>query len=324
LYEPGSEIYGRAYSKWGVEMKGKRLEMGDTIGLVAPASPSDRSKVEKAEKYLTDMGYKVKTGESVYSSRGYLAGSDEIRARDINNMFADNDVKAVFCLRGGYGSQRILDMVDYELIRKNPKIFMGYSDITALLNAIYQNCGLITFHGPMGGDFAGGLGKATKRAMKKALESIEPIGEVPNPETPEVVSEGKTGGILVGGNLSIVAASLGTPYEIDTRGKILLLEDVFEEPYSIDRMLTQLRLAGKLEAAAGIVLGDWGNPEPEDKDSSLTLDEVFSDILKDIGKPVLKGYKIGHCKPNLTVPIGTMACLDTCARSLCILESAVE
>lgn len=305
-------------------MRAKRLRIGDTIGMVAPASPSDSKKAERAIKYLTDMGYGVKAGKSVFSSRGYLAGEDELRAYDINCMFADDEVNAVFCLRGGYGSQRILDMVDFRLIRKNPKIFMGYSDITALLNAIYQECGLITFHGPMGGDFAGGLPKAAKTAMKKAIESTEPIGEVPNPETPEILAEGKAKGALVGGNLSIIVASLGTPYEIDTRDKILLLEDVFEEPYSIDRMLTQLRLAGKLRDAAGIILGDWGDSEPKEPEESLSLEEVFDDIFANFDKPVLKGYKIGHCKPNLTVPIGAEACIDTCSRSLCILEPAVR
>ncbi len=305
-------------------MRAKRLEAGDTIGMVAPASPSDCMKVEKAVKSLTAMGYRVKTGESVYRNRGYLAGGDELRADDINRMFADDEVNAVFCLRGGYGSQRILDLVDFKLIKENPKIFMGYSDITALLNAIHQECGLITFHGPMGGDFAGGLGKSTKAAMKKALEGVDPIGEVPNPELPQVVAEGRARGALVGGNLSIVAASLGTPYEIDTKGRILLLEDVNEEPYSIDRMLNQLRLAGKLKAAAGVVLGDWGDSEPKEPERSLSLEEVFEDMFRDIGKPVLKGYKIGHCKPNITIPIGAEAFVDTYARSLCILEQAVR
>jgi muramoyltetrapeptide carboxypeptidase len=217
-----------------------------------------------------------------------------------------------------------LDLVDFKLIRDNPKIFMGFSDITALLNAIYQQCGLITFHGPMGGDFAGGLCKSTKAAMKKALENANPIGEVINPEVPEIVAEGRAKGVLVGGNLSIVAASLGTPYEIDTRGSILLLEDVNEEPYSIDRMLNQLRLAGKLRDAAGIVLGDWGDSEPKEPEKSLSLEEVFQDMFKNIGKPVLKGYKIGHCKPNITVPIGAEAFVDTCTRTLCILEQAVK
>lgn len=304
-------------------MKAKKLAAGDIIGMVAPSSPSDSAKAERAILYLNGMGYKVKVGKSVYSSRGYLAGEDNLRADDINSMFADSEVSAVFCLRGGYGSQRILDMLDYELISNNPKIFMGYSDITALLNAIYQECGLITFHGPMGGDFAGGLGKPTKAALKKALESIEPIGEVPNPEIPVVVSEGRAKGVLVGGNLSIVAASLGTPYEIDTRGNILLLEDIGEDPYSIDRMLNQLRLAGKLSDAAGIVLGDWGNPEPEEPEKSLSLEEVFLDMFSNIGKPILKGFKIGHCKPNFTIPIGAEAFIDTYARTLCILEPAV-
>jgi len=304
-------------------MKAKRLKAGDTIGIVAPASPSDPSKVERAIKNICDMGYSVKTGKSVYSSRGYLAGTDELRASDINDMFADDEVRAIFCLRGGYGSQRILDLVDFERICNNPKIFMGYSDITALLNAIYQKCGLITFHGPMGGDFAGGLEKRTKRAMINILEG-GPAGELPNPVTPEVVEEGKGSGKLAGGNLSIVAASLGTPYEVDTRNRILLLEDVFEEPYSVDRMLTQLKLAGKFESAAGIILGDWGNSEPEEPEKSLSLEEVFEDIFRGIGKPVLKGLKIGHCKPNFTVPIGAEVSIDTCSKTVCILEPAVE
>lgn len=304
-------------------MKAKRLETGDTVGLIAPASPAGASKVEKAVKYLEGLGYRVRTGESAYSSRGYLAGCDELRAEDINSMFSDREVAAVFCMRGGYGSQRLLDKLDFELIRRNPKIFMGYSDITSLINAIHQECGLITFHGPMGGDFAGGLGKPTKAAMKKALESIEPIGELPNPEVPCVFSEGRAEGEVVGGNLSIVASSMGTPYEIDTKGRILLLEDVFEEPYSIDRMLNQLKLGGKLAGAVGIILGDWGNTEPEEPDSSLTLEEVLADCFRDIGKPVLAGYKIGHCKPNLTVPIGARAVIDTCAKGFFILESAV-
>jgi len=304
-------------------MKPKRLEAGDTIGMVAPAGPAALSKVERAIEHITAMGYKVKAGKSVYSRRGYLAGDDELRASDINDMFSNNEVSAIFCLRGGYGSQRILDMVDYQLIMNNPKIFMGYSDITALINAIYQKCSLVTFHGPMGGDFAGGLGKQTKRAMKNILESIEPAGEIANPETPMAISEGRAKGALVGGNLSIVAASLGTQYEIDTRGKILLLEDVLEEPYSIDRMLTQLRLAGKLKDAEGIVLGDWGKSEPQEPEKSLNLEEVFEDIFKNIGKPVLKGLKIGHCKPNITVPIGVEVSIDTSTKTLCILEPAV-
>ncbi|HWQ30972.1 MAG TPA: LD-carboxypeptidase, partial [Negativicutes bacterium] len=295
-------------------VKAKRLETGDTVGLVAPASPAGASKVEKAVKYLEGLGYRVRIGESAYSSRGYLAGCDELRAADINSMFSDREVAAVFCMRGGYGSQRLLDKLDFELIRRNPKIFMGFSDITALLNAIHQECGLITFHGPMGGDFAGGLGKPTKAAMKKALESIEPIGELPNPEVPGVLSEGRAEGEVAGGNLSVIASSMGTPYEIDTKGRILLLEDVFEEPYSIDRMLNQLKLGGKLDGAAGIILGDWGNTEPEEPDFSLTLEEVLEDYFSDIGKPVLAGYKIGHCKPNLTVPIGARTVIDTCTK----------
>lgn len=300
------------------------MRPGDTIGIVAPASPYDSEKTKKALSNLAAMGYKVKVGASVYETRGYLAGRDEFRAEDINRMFADDEVDAIFCLRGGYGSQRLIDLIDYRIIRKNPKIFMGYSDITALLNSIYQECGLITFHGPLVGDFTGGLNKGTKAAMLRMLESTEAVGELVNPEIPEVVSEGRAKGELVGGNLSIISASLGTPYEINTKGKILLLEDINEEPYSIDRMLNQLRLGGKLRDAAGIVLGDWGNAQPEEPERSLTLEEVIYDMFHNIGKPVLKGYSIGHCKPNITVPIGAEAEIDTCSRCVRILEPAVK
>lgn len=306
-------------------MKADRLRPGDTVGLIAPASPSDRSRIEKAVKGIMRMGYEVKTGESLYCERGYLAGGDELRARDINAMFGDEEVKAIFCLRGGYGTIRILDMLDYRLIEENPKIFMGFSDITAILNAIYKKTGLISFHGPMGGDFAKGLDSETELYMRKALEYSGGIGEIPGSESGiNVISEGKGSGSLVGGNLSLVVALMGTEYEIDTRDCILLLEDMGEEPYSVDRMLHQLKLAGKFDAAAGIVLGDWKDCRPEDPDKSLSLQEVFFDIFSRLGKPVLSGYKIGHSRTNYTVPIGAAAYLDSTSKTFIILESGVK
>ena len=241
-------------------MRARKLQRGDTIGIVAPASPAPWEDTEKALIQLTQRGYQIKLGSSVRQSRGYLAGSDEVRARDINQMFADSEVKAIFCLRGGYGSQRILDKIDYDMIRRNPKIFMGYSDITALHIAIFQKCRLITFHGPMPAtDMTEDLPIFTESWLYKAIAEDQPMGVLFNPKGYALhgLIEGRAKGRLVGGNLSLIAASMGTPYEINTKDKILFLEDVGEEPYRIDRMLNQLRLGGKLRDAAAIILCDF-------------------------------------------------------------------
>lgn len=307
-------------------MKARALKQGDTVGLVAPASPSDKDRIERAIKNIIQMGYKVKAGESLYCERGYLAGRDELRARDINEMFKDDEVKAIYCLRGGYGTIRILDMLDYHMIMENPKIIMGFSDITAILNAIYKRTGLITFHGPMGGDFAKGMDRETALSMKGALECSSGIGTIPGSATDDIrtIAAGKGAGRLVGGNLSLVVALMGTEYEIDTKDCILLLEDMGEEPYSIDRMLHQLKLSGKLEDASGIILGDWKDCCPRNPSRSLSLEEVFEDVFAGLDKPVLSGYKIGHCRTNYTVPIGAKVHIDSSSRIFSVLEAGVK
>lgn len=307
-------------------MRPKKLNPGDTIGIIAPASPAASEDIEQALQVLYGLGYRAKLGHSVYQSRGYLAGSDEIRARDINQMFADREIKAIFCLRGGYGSQRILSKIDYNVIRKNPKIFMGYSDITALLNTIYQKCGFNTFHGPMlTSDMSRSLDAFTESWFTKVLCNAEAIGEVSNPESfaLQVLAGGKARGRLAGGNLSLIASLMGTKYEIDTKDRILFLEDVGEEPYRIDRMLNQLLLGGKLQAASAIVLCDFKNCQPKEEHKSLQLIEVFEDMLAGLGKPVIFGYKIGHCNPQITIPLGVKAVVDGDGKSLTLLEAAV-
>lgn len=307
-------------------MKAKKLLPGDTIGIVAPASPASLEDTEKAIKRLYDMGYSIKLGCSVTRSRGYLAGSDELRAEDINGMFADEEVKAIFCLRGGYGSQRILDKIDYRLIRENPKIFMGYSDITALHLAIYQRCNLVTFHGPMpASDMTEALPAFTEGWLYKAIAEDKPMGKLYNPKG--YALHGLVGGCakgpLTGGNLSLIASSLGTPYEIDTKNKLLFIEEIGEEPYRIDRMLNQLRLGGKLKDAAAIILCDFRDCQPRQPQKSLKLEEVFEDMLTDLKKPVLCGYKVGHCTPQITIPIGVEAMVDSSKKELILLEKAV-
>jgi len=306
-------------------MKPRVLKVGDTIGVVAPSSPSKLGESEIVGKLLKEFGFKAKLGKSCFSSYGYLAGSDEIRANDINNMFLDTEVDGIICLRGGYGTPRILDKLDYDLISKNPKVFVGYSDITAIHIALNNKCDLVTFHGPMvASDIAKQFDDFSKLSFLKAITTTEPMGELYNPEGEQIecleggIAEGK----IVGGNLSLIAATIGTPYEINTKGKLLFIEDIDERPYRVDRMLTQLRLAGKLEQCSGIILGDFNNCIPNECEDSLTLMEVFMDIIKPLGKPTIYNFKAGHCEPKITVPFGVDAILDANEGQLIIKESA--
>ncbi|MCG0276796.1 MAG: LD-carboxypeptidase [Thermosediminibacteraceae bacterium] len=304
------------------------LKKGNTIGIVAPASPASAEKLNTAIKIIEDMGYRVKIGRSCYENYGYLAGSDDVRAYDINDMFASPEISAIFCMRGGYGTLRILDLLDYESISKNPKIFLGYSDITAIHIALIQKSGLVTFHGPMpAADFTcNDFNKFTKDAMLKALTSNSPLGEIKSPEgypAAEMLVPGSAEGEIIGGNLSVIVSTIGTPYEIDTRGKLLMIEEIGEEPYRIDRMLTQLRLSGKLNDAAGIILGQFTNCVPKHPEKSLTLDQVFRDILVPLNKPVIKGVCFGHEEHKATIPMGVKARIDGERAALLIEESAV-
>lgn len=306
-------------------IKPRVLKAGDTIGVVAPSSPSKLGEDKVVGELLKKFGFKAKLGKSCLSSYGYLAGSDEIRAKDINDMFLDNDIDGIICLRGGYGTPRILDMLDYELISKNPKVFVGYSDITAIHIALHNQCNLVTFHGPMtASDIAAKFTDFSKESFLKAITGIEPMGELSNPEGEKIecFEEGIAEGKIIGGNLSLIAATIGTPYEIDTKGKLLFIEDIDERPYRVDRMLTQLRLAGKLEQCSGIILGDFNNCVPDEGEESLTLMEVFMDIIKPLGKPTIYNFKAGHCEPKITVPFGVEAILNAKERKLIIKESA--
>ena len=247
-------------------------------------------------------------------------------------MFRDPEVKAVFAIRGGYGSAQLLDRIDYDLIRANPKVFLGYSDITAMHLAIHQRTGLVTFHGPV---VLSHFSQYTQDHFKAALFGTEPLGAVTNPSDsnrlrPEhvlrAIRPGKARGRLIGGNLTLISTTMGTPYEIDTRGKIVFIEDVDEEPYRIDRMLTQLRLSGKLDAAAGIVFGECADCKPKDYkpsfNSTFTLGEILDNFLGDLKIPVFSGLTIGHTDDQLTLPIGVMATLDADKGELVIEEAA--
>jgi len=307
----------------------KILCKGDTIGMIAPSGPSpDTGQIEKAVKAIRSMGFNVVVGRSCYEKWGYLAGSDDIRAQDVNLFFSDPHINGIFCMRGGDGAPRILDRLDMETISQNPKVFLGYSDITALHLALNRKAGFITFHGPMPvtefilPDFA----DYSREALLKAIMEKDPLGEILPPEGApplEALSPGRAEGELTGGNLSIICALMGTPFEIDTRGRILLIEDTDEPNYRIDRMLTQLRLSGKLSDTAGIVIGQFTNADQGDPNKQLPIDEVLKGILLPLGKPILKNLCFGHGPYKATLPLGARALLDGSKGRLILTEAGV-
>ncbi|WP_210366585.1 LD-carboxypeptidase [Bacillus sp. REN3] len=304
-------------------VKPPRLKKGDTVGVIAPASPPNQENLTRGLKFIEELGLTYKLGKYIKEEHGYLSGKDEERLSDLHDMFIDESIKGIICAGGGYGTARIAARMDFEMVKTNPKIFWGYSDITFLHTAIRQQTGLVTFHGPM---LASDIGKVDANQISKDYFSqlFEPIEIVYNEKIAplEEIVPGIAEGILVGGNLSLLSSSMGTPFEIDTEGKILLIEDVNEEPRAIDRMLNQLHMAGKLEAAEGIVIGDFNNCVPE-RERSLSLDEVLAHYMKLAKRPALKGFGIGHCSPHISVPLGTRAKLDTAAKAL-IIESGIQ
>ncbi|SDW20274.1 S66 peptidase family protein [Tepidimicrobium xylanilyticum] len=308
-------------------IKPKGLKLGATLGVVAPASPTTKEKLELAYKKLKQLGFNVVMGESCYENYGYLAGSDELRARDLNNMFKNEKIHGIICLRGGYGTPRILDLLDYEMIRRNPKVFIGYSDITALHIAFNQLSNLITFHGPMAAsDMVEGFGDFSRESLLNSILDGDFQPNIVNPTKDiKTLNGGVAEGRIIGGNLSLIAATIGTPYEIDTRGKILLIEEIGEEPYSVDRMLTQLMLSKKLEEVAGIILGDFKDCDTKSSeyDNTLNLEQVIDDIIKPLNKPTITNLEAGHCEPVITIPLGIRARLDADKKELILLERPI-
>ena len=309
------------------------LHEGDLIGLVTPSAyVSDPDRLALAEATVKYFGLRARMGRNVGKRTGYLAGSIEERVADLHEMFRDPEVKAVFAIRGGYGAAQLLDRIDYDLILRNPKIFLGFSDITALHLAIGRRTGLVTFHGPV---VLSGFSSYTQNWFRKALFSAEPLGIVTNPPEPNqlrpahtlrTVRPGRGRGPLVGGNLTLISTTMGTPFEIETRGRVLFLEDVGEEPYRIDRMLTQLRLAGKFDGVAGVVLGECHDCAPREFqpsfESTFSLGEIVDRILGKLDVPVLSGLTFGHTDDQVTLPEGVLATLDADKQELIIEQSA--
>jgi muramoyltetrapeptide carboxypeptidase len=299
-----------------------RLEVGDRIGLIAPASPIQPEDIELAEKSLAELGFRVKAAPHILNQYGYLAGSDADRAGDVNGMFADNSVRAVLAMRGGWGCGRILPLLDYDLIRRHPKILVGYSDITALLLAVYTRSGVVTFHGPVG---ISTWNRFSRDYFKRVLMEGETVTMKNSSETPvRTIVPGRAKGKLIGGNLSVLAAMVGTPYLPDWKQKILFVEEIGEGVYRVDRLLTQLRLAGILSQLSGFIFAHCQDcPAGDEGEPSLSLDRVLEDCLLPLAIPSWYGSMMGHTEDKFTVPMGTDVEIDAGLGTIQMLEPAV-
>ena len=312
----------------------KRLAPGDTVALVAPASATFQSlDLDIARESLEALGLKVKVGRHVLSRHGYLAGADKDRAADINRFFGDRSVNAVLPIRGGWGSARVLPYLDFGTIRRNPKIVLGYSDITALLLAIHAKTGLITFHGPNGlGRWDAWSVDYLRRLLFNAeavpLENPRTLSErnslVPTEHRVRTITGGTARGRLLGGNLTVLTTILGSQYLPSWDDAILFLEDVGEDLYRIDRMFTQLRLAGVLEKVRGVVFGTCAECGPGEGFASLTLEEILLDHLKPLNVPAWFGAMIGHQMPQWTLPVGAEVDIDAGKGTIALRAPAVE
>ncbi len=309
-------------------IKPKHLKPGDRVALIAPSSPVDESKLIQAVESVKFLGLCPVVFPSATMSHGYLSGPDAVRASDVNNAFADPNVDGIFCVRGGYGATRILDRIDFNMISENPKFFLGYSDITALHVALNQLCGLITFHAPMPSRGWSTLDALTLQSLTDMVFSTLPAGLVPKIEDEpiEIINPGTATGPVTGGNLSLLTATLGSSYEVDTKNKLLFIEEVEEKNYKVDRGLTSLALAGKFSDCTGIILGTWadvGDPElPPEK--NLTLREIFDEVVKPCGKPVINNFRAGHIYPQFTIPLGVKTRLNASNGTVAFLEAATQ
>ena len=298
-------------------IKPSRLMPGDQVGVISPAGPVNESDLLPGIKLLESAGFKVRLAPHVYDRQGYLAGNDEARLSDFHSMFRNPDVKAVFCARGGYGSLRLIDKIDYGLILENPKIFVGYSDITALLMAIYAKTGLITFHGPVVRDFSTKDPRNWQNLIR--VLSLGNVQALCLREGPPLI-HGKAAGPLIGGNLSLICHLIGTPFLPSLDGSIMFLEEKGESLYRLDRMLTHLSLTGQLKRLSGLIAGEF-----EQCGERSSVNRLLMRFSQDLGIPLATGLRSGHGMQNLTLPIGLISELDTNLMTLSITEAcAVE
>ena len=291
------------------------VQQGDTIGLVAPSGPIvNRDNLERGIHILKDAGYKLKFFRDFRDTEGYLAGSDQERADEFNSIWADPEVKAVIAARGGYGSLRMLDMLDLELVQKNPKILIGFSDLTVLLTAIHKITGLVTFHGPV----VTTLANIDEESRKRFLDTLS--GRIPTflkPDRFTILQDGKAEGILLGGNLTTLAHMLATPYDTSWQDVILFIEDIGESPYRLDRLLTHLAKAQKLDNLAGIILGTFTESDnTESPDLAKCMNDRVLELLGGQNIPIWSDFPVGHGSRNLTIPLGIRVQMDTNAGTL--------
>jgi muramoyltetrapeptide carboxypeptidase len=319
---------------WIVPVKPHHLEYGDTIGIVAPASPPpDPGAIDKSLEAVRRLGFKPLLGGHARKRLGFLAGNDRERAGDLMRMFANPRVRAILCVRGGVGSGRLLPLLDFRVIRANSKILCGYSDITALHCAMLSDADLISFHGPMlNGDFIKPeMPDFTLQSFLRALTTTKVPGSILNgyrKRTIKVLRKGRASGRLIGGNLSLLCSMIGTRWQPVFKGRILLLEDVEEPPYRLDRMLTHLLNAGLLQQVAGVAIGiNLNCTDPKAgraREYRQTLEDVALERLEPLRIPVVMGLPFGHIPFNATIPIGAKATLDATNGDLVITESAVS
>lgn len=301
------------------------LRTGDAVAVVAPASPvrfPDR--LSAGMDQLASWGLKPVAMAGLFAVDGFLAGNDRQRLDDLHAAWADPAVRAIVCARGGYGCQRLVDDFDYRLAREDPKVFVGFSDVTAFHLALGRRTGLVTFHGPMGEWHADRTGEVAAASLHRALTDPQPVGALTGPSV-RVLRSGRARGPLVGGNLSLVCASVGTADEPETGGRLLLLEDVGERPYRVDRMLRHLRRAGILDEAAGLLFGEFRDcEETRPSHSSHTLQRVLGEFAAEVGLPAIAGLPVGHGPGQLTVPLGVTAELDAAAGTVTVVEAATR
>ena len=325
---PAAATQSRALIKPG------RLQPGDTVGVVTPATATFQTvELDIVRESLEALGLTVRIGEHVMNRHGSLGGEDADRAADINRFFADPDVRAVLPTRGGWGSSRLLPQLDYDTIRRNPKVILGFSDITALLNGIHAQTGLVTFHGPNGGGRWDAFSLDwVKRVIfgGEAVTFSNPTGTsdrnvlTQTENRTQVITLGRARGRLLGGNLTVLTAILGSPYVPNFDGAILFVEDIEEQPYRVDRMITQLKLTRILDRVRGFIFGTCSNCRPGDGYASFTLEEILSDHVKPLGIPAWQGAMIGHDMPQWTLPVGLDVEIDAAARTITMAEPAVR
>ncbi|MBT8399184.1 MAG: LD-carboxypeptidase [Rhodothermia bacterium] len=312
-------------------VKPPRLKAGDTVGIVSPSGITyDPDQVNIFSESLAAIGLQARVGDHALDRWGYLAGADADRAGEINRMFEDTGIAAIFTLAGGWGAARLLPLIDFDLVRRNPKIVLGFSDVTSLLLAMYARSGLVTFHGPTGNSTWNSF--TTNYVKRLLFDAQQVVYENPTDSGDNLtqvanriwtITPGTVRGRLIGGNLTVLSSIIGSKFLPEWDDHILFLEDVGEDVYRIDRMLTQLKLAGVLDKLAGFVFGRCSRCQPDSSYSSFTLKEVLADHVAPLGIPAFHGSMIGHIRDKFTVPVGAMAEIDAASGRIKLTESAV-